>query len=146
MIILGPLPLPYQRISDSLRALPDVDFVEPFDQEDVIIADHQTRVFGVPATTHLYHAQLVAGRWLNEHEPDTLVISDVAAQRLNAHVGDTITLTPGTRKVSWKIVGIVHDLAYASGSSEPHGRLGAMFTTLDNMDMTLRHVPERGTR
>jgi putative ABC transport system permease protein len=42
-INLGPLPLPYQHISDSLRALPNVALVEPFDQEDVTVADHQAR-------------------------------------------------------------------------------------------------------
>jgi putative ABC transport system permease protein len=140
-ISLGPLPVSYQQISSSLLKLPNVELVEPLDQEDVHILDHGTRVFGVPAMTHLYHPQLVAGRWLQGHEMHTLVISDVAAQRLNAKVGDTITLSQGTRKVSWEIVGIVHELAYASGSADPHGRYGAMFTTLDNLDVTLRHLP-----
>lgn len=139
-INLGPLPLPYQQISNSLRALPNVALVEPFDQEDVTVADHQARVFGVPATTHLYRPHLVAGRWLTEQEQDTLVVSDIAAQRLGLHVGDVVTLSQGTRKASWEVVGIVHDLAYASGSAELHGRPGAMFTTLENLDVSLRQV------
>ena len=138
---LGPLPVPYQQISSSLLTLPNVALVEPLDQEDVQISGHTSRVFGISATTHLYHPHLVAGRWLQGHELNTLVISDIAAQRLNAKVGEMISLSQGTHKVSWEIVGIVHELAYASGSADPHGRLGAMFTTLDNLDVTLRNLP-----
>ncbi|HEU0003995.1 MAG TPA: FtsX-like permease family protein, partial [Ktedonobacteraceae bacterium] len=140
-ISLGSLPVPYQQISNSLLKLPNVALVEPLDQEDVQILGHGTRVFGVPETTHLYRPQLVAGRWLQDHELNTLVISDIAAQRLNAKVGQTLTLSQGTHKVSWAVVGIVHELAYASGSADPHGRYGAMFTTLDNLDTTLRNLP-----
>lgn len=140
-VSLGPLPVPYQQVSSALLALPNVAFVEPLDQEDVQISGHTTRVFGISAVTRLYHPQLVAGRWLQGRELHTLVISDVAAQRLNAKVGGTITLSQGTHSVSWEIVGIVHELAYASGSADPHGRYGAMFTTLENLDVTLRHLP-----
>ncbi len=138
---LGAKPLLYEQISNSLLNLPNVAFAEPFDHEDVQILDHATRVFGVPDMTHLYRPQLIAGRWLQGHELNTLVISDSAAQRLNAKVGDALTLSQGSRTVRWEVVGIVHELAYASGSADPHGRYGAMFTTLDNLDMTLRQLP-----
>ncbi|HKV58255.1 MAG TPA: FtsX-like permease family protein [Ktedonobacteraceae bacterium] len=140
-ISLGSLPVPYQQISSALLNLPNVALVEPLDQEDVQISGHGTRVFGVPDMTHLYRPKLVAGRWLQDHELNTLVISDIAAQRLNTKVGQTLTLSQGTHTVSWEVVGIVHELAYASGSADPHGRYGAMFTTLDNLDTTLRTLP-----
>jgi putative ABC transport system permease protein len=140
-IHLGAAPLPYAQISAALRALNNVALVEPFDQEDVLIGSHLTRIFGVSADTHLYTVHLVAGRWLNEHELNTLVISDVAAQRLHVHVGESVLFTKGSHQVSWQIVGIVHDLAEASGTADPHGRLGSMFTTLDNLDVNLRHIP-----
>lgn len=140
-ISLGAAPLPYQQISASLRALPNVALVEPFDHVDVQIANHETRIFGVPVNTHFYAVHLVAGRWLNEHDLNTLVISDVAAQRLNVHVGEQITLSKGTSQMSWQIVGIVHDLDTASGTADPQGRLGSMFTTLDNLNGNVRHIP-----
>lgn len=138
---LGPAPIQYQPISARLRALPNVALVEPFDHADVYIADHRTRIFGILASTHFYIPRVVAGRWLNEHELSTLVISDVAAQRLNAHVGESITLKQGSRQLSWQVVGVVHDLDEASGTADPHGRLGSMFTTLDNLNVSLRHIP-----
>ena len=136
-ISLGAAPIPSQQISGRLRALPNVALVEPFDHADVTIADHRTRIFGIPASTHFYTPHVITGRWLNEHELNTLVISDVAAQRLNVHVGESIALTQG----NWQIVGIVHDLDEASGTADPHGRLGSMFTTLDNLNVSLRHIP-----
>jgi putative ABC transport system permease protein len=140
-ISLGGAPIPYQQIVARLRALPNVAQVEPFDHADVTIADHQTRIFGIPASTHFYTPLVITGRWLNEHEFNTLVISDVAAGRLNAHVDDSITLTQGSSHMRWQVVGIVHDLDQASGTADSHGRLGSMFTTLDNLNESLRHIP-----
>ena len=140
-ISLGSAPIPDLPIITRLRALPNVVMVEPFDHADVTIASHQTRIYGIPASTHFYIPQVIAGRWLNAHELNTLVISDIAAQRLDTHVGGYITLAKGSSQVRWQVVGIVHDLDTASGSADPHGRLGSMFTTLDNLDVNLRHIP-----
>jgi ABC-type lipoprotein release transport system permease subunit len=140
-ISLGAAPIPSQQIVARLRALPNVAQVEPFDHTDVTIADHRTRIYGIPASTHFYTPQVIAGRWLNEHELNTLVISDIAAGRLNEHVGQSITLTQGSSQLSWQVVGIVHDLENATGTADPHGRPGSMFTTLDNLNDSLRHIP-----
>ncbi|HEX6483584.1 MAG TPA: FtsX-like permease family protein [Ktedonobacteraceae bacterium] len=140
-ISLGAAPIPYQQIGSTLSALPNVAVVEPFDHADVAIASHQTRIYGIPASTHFYIPHVIAGRWLNEHEFNTLVISDITAQRLNAHVGDNIRLTMGSSQMSWRVVGIVHDLSNASATADPYGRIGSMFTTLDNLDVNLRHIP-----
>lgn len=138
---LGSFPQPYQQVIEKLRSLQHVERVEPFDKEDVQIGDHQARVFGVPVTTHYYQPHLLAGRWLTEDDTDALVISDIASQRLNVHLGDTLTLALGTRKVHWHIVGIVHDLNFASGTADVHGRPGALFTKLETLNTSLRHIP-----
>jgi putative ABC transport system permease protein len=140
-ISLGAAPIPYQQIVARLRALPNVAQVEPFYHADVTIADHRSRIFGIPASTHFYTPQVIARRWLNEHELNTLVISDVAAGRLNAHVGAYVMLTQGSSQMRWQVVGIVHDLENATGADDPHGRPGSMFTTLDNLNVSLRHLP-----
>lgn len=140
-ISLGATPIPYQQIGSALSTLPNVAVVEPFDHADVAIASHQTRIYGLPASTHFYIPHVIAGRWLNEHEYNTLVISDITAQRLNAHVGDTIRPTLGSSQVSWQVVGIVHDLSNASATADPYGRIGSMFTTLDNLNVSLLHIP-----
>jgi putative ABC transport system permease protein len=140
-ISLGAAPLPYQQIDSTLSALPNVAVVEPFDHADVDIGSHRTRIYGIPASTHFYLPHVIAGRWLNAHEFNTLVISDITAQHLNAHVGESITLTKGSSQVSWQVVGIVHDLSNTSGTADPYGRIGSMFTTLDNLNGSLLHVP-----
>jgi hypothetical protein len=113
-ISLGAAPIPSQQIVARLHALPNVAQVEPIDHADVTIADHRSRIFGIPAATHFYSPQVIAGRWLNDHELNTLVISDVAAERLNEHVGGYITLKQGNSLVRWQLVGIVHDLENAN--------------------------------
>lgn len=144
-ISLGATPASFAQIGPALRALPNVALVEPFDHVDVDIEEHQARIDAIPASTHFYIPRVIAGRWLHEHELNTLVISDIAAQRLNVHPGGSITLTQGSSQLSWQVVGIVHDLDNASGSSDPHGRPGSMFTTLDNLNVSLRHLPADST-
>jgi len=61
-ISLGAAPLPYQQINSSLRVLPNVALVEPFDHEDVLIGSHRARIFGVQASTHFYTRHLVLQR------------------------------------------------------------------------------------
>lgn len=138
---LGAAPVSYQQISAEIAALPNVAVVEPLDHASVQIATHQARIIGLPADTHFYTIHLVAGRWLHEHEYNTLVISDIASERLHAQVGDSITLTKGSRQMHWRVVGIVHDLDNASGSANPQGRPGSLFTTMDNLNVNLRQVP-----
>ncbi len=145
-ITLGPAPLPSVQISASLRALNNVALVEPFDHEDVLMGTQRTRIYGIPADTHFYSVHLVAGRWLNAHELNMLVISNIAAQRLHVHVGESIPFTQGSQQLSWQVVGIVHDLENASGSADSQGRLGSMFTTLDNLNVNLRRLPAGSAR
>ncbi len=48
---------------------------------------------------------------------------------------------PAFTGFNWLVVGIVHDFDTASGSVDSHGRLGSMFTTLDNLNVNVRHLP-----
>lgn len=134
-------PLASKQLTASLQSLPNVAQVEAIDQESVTIAARQVSVIGLPADTHVYHPQLIKGQWLNAREQNTFVINDFAAQRLNLHVGENVTLDTGTKLVVWRLVGIVHETNDVAGSSEPNGQVGDAFTTLSTLNLFLRNLP-----
>lgn len=139
--------VPSQQLVRSLRSLPGVQFVEPIDPVVITISGRELRLMGLPAETHLYQPQVVAGRWLQPHEQSSLVINDFAAQQLNLHIGDRVTIkTSDTaasqgQQANWTIVGIIHEVSDIAATANPQGRLGLTFTTLDNLNLTLRHQP-----
>ena len=102
-------------------------------------------LMGLPADTQLYKPQVVAGHWLRTPGLNELIINDFAAQRLHLHVGDKVTVhtnatdTNQALQAYWTIIGIVHDVDEVSGSANPEGRQGWAFTTLTNLNLTLRH-------
>ncbi len=103
----------------------------------------ELEIDGLPMSRPVYEPHLKAGRWLTNHEDGTLVLSDIAAQRLHMQLGDDVAFrqeTPQAQQKSWKVVGIVHELANASGSASATVRLGLAFTTLNNLQ-TLLHLP-----
>jgi putative ABC transport system permease protein len=124
----------YQHIRQQVRALPNVDQVEPRTSETVSTRQGELMLTGLEAQTHIYQYHLVAGRWLAAAESNTVVLSDLAAQRLHRQLGDTLTLAQDTTLVTWRIVGIVHDLEVAGGIRDA-------FTTLENMNVHLLRLP-----
>ncbi len=64
---------------------------------------------GVEAETHLYHHQLIAGRWFHGDEPNALVISDVVAGKLHLHTREKLTFSDATDTATWTIIGEVSD-------------------------------------
>lgn len=137
---------PDSSIVAALQGLPGVARVEPFDPEIVTITHAELKLYGMDADTQLYQPQLVAGRWLQPHEMNALVVNDAAAQRLGLAIGQTVTVelfsaqTHQGEQAEWKIVGIVHELSEVDGSANPQGRQGLTFTTLDNLN-ALRRLP-----
>lgn len=147
-------PVPAQQALAAIQAVHDVRWVEPIDPLPIAIAQRELELYGLSADTHLYQPRLVAGRWLRPAESGSLVVNDFAAARLNLRTGEAITVrwdantqgdtgagpqaSPG--QASLLIVGIVHDINDVSASANPHGRLGAAFTTLDTLNR-LRGAP-----
>jgi putative ABC transport system permease protein len=124
----------YQEILRQVRDLAEVDRVEPRMSGTVDTRQGQLMLTGLEAQTRLYRYHLVAGRWPAASELNTIVLSDLAAQRLHRRVGDTLTLRGDTTQVTWRIVGIVHDLQAAGG-------VGDAYTTLENMNVQLLRLP-----
>jgi putative ABC transport system permease protein len=124
----------YEDIQHQVQALANVDRVEPRTSGTVTTRAGDLALAGLEAQTHFYQYHLVAGRWLGASESNTIVLSDLAAQTLHLQVGDMLTLQQGTTQVTWRIVGIVHDLAVSGG-------IGEAFTTLDNLNVHLLGLP-----
>jgi putative ABC transport system permease protein len=139
-IDLGPGGMATQSIIASLRSLQNVSRIDPAYQDAVTTSKGSMQLVALPANSPFYQSQLLAGRWLRTNETNALVLSDMAAQQLNAHVDDHITVSQGSKHVSWQVVGIVHDVAGASAGGNPTGPIGISFTTLNNLDTALKHV------
>jgi len=124
----------YQAIYQGVRRLASVEQVEPRTSGTVSTRQGDLMLTGLEAGTRIYQYQIVAGRWLTASESNTIVLSDLAAQRLHRQVGETVTLTQDATQVAWRIVGIVHDLQVAGG-------IGDAFTTLENLNRHLLRLP-----
>lgn len=136
------------RLRAQIQALPDVAQITPSDTRTfVLTSGGELLIDALPTTRQVYQPQLLSGRWLTDQEPHTLVLSDIAAQRLHVQLGGNVTFRleiPQAQPVSWNIVGIVHELAYASSNASSNVRLGMAFTTLDNLQ-TLVNLPADGS-
>ncbi len=142
---LGDNPISSQQVITALRSLRNVERIEAVDEEIVTTAKGALQLTGLSANTQFYQPNLVAGHWLTTREQGTIVINDFAARQLNLHVGDLMTVRLGTRQASWKIAGIMHEVYMVSGSASTNGRIGLAFTTLENLNETLRNMPADAT-
>jgi hypothetical protein len=130
-------PVVSDRLRVQIQALPDVAQVTPSDTRVfVMTGGGELLIDALPTTRQVYQPQLLSGRWLTDQEQHSLVLSDVAAQRLHVQLGGYVTFRleiPQAQPVRWTIVGIVHELAYASSNASSTVRLGMAFTTLDTL-------------
>lgn len=137
------LPPVFQRLSAQIQSLPNVARItQPASRAFVMTAPGELEIDGLPSPS-VYQPQLLSGRWLTAQDSNVLVLSDIAAQRQHVKLGDYVTFhleLPQAQQVSWKIVGIVHELARASISTSHDLRLGMAFTTLANLH-TLANLP-----
>lgn len=125
----------------AIQGVQGIRFVEPHSEHPVTTSVGQLSLVGLPVNSQTYQPHLIAGRWLLSDDVGTLVLSDIAAQRLGVHVGDSVTLQPGELQVNWKVVGIVHELANATGSANVGGPIGMGFSTLQNINVNLEKLP-----
>lgn len=125
-----------QEVRTSVQSLPNVAHIEqPFGRIFVMTTRGEMEIDSLPATTSLYHPQLVAGRWLAGSDSGAIVLSDIVAQRLNITVGENVSFhleTAQAQQVTWRVVGIVHEVEMASANAIPDVALGLAFTTPDN--------------
>lgn len=134
-----------ERLRSRIQALPDVAQITPADTRAfVMTSGGELLIDALPTTRQVYRPQLLSGHWLTNQGQPSLVLSDIAAQRLHLQVGDDVAFRleiPQAQLIRWKIVGIVHELTYASSNASSTVRLGMAFTTLD----TLQTIPDLPT-
>jgi putative ABC transport system permease protein len=137
-----------QQIVSATRTLPNVQSVVPVTFGDAILNGNRIFLTGVPADQ--YQPPLVAGRWLHPHEQGSIVLNEVAGQRLHLHVGDHIHLTllllndqsTETAQVDWTIVGLMHASNYVDGSTDAQGTLGEAFVTPETLNGAIHRTSD----
>jgi putative ABC transport system permease protein len=121
-------PQPVAKMEALLSALPNVSHVEESATDSVLMNGKVLGIEGLVPDTQIYQPDVIAGTWLTGATPDEMVVSDLVAQNLHKHVGDTLTTTLPTNTQTWTIIGVVHDPD--SGS----GYLGSTFVTLHDLN------------
>src|SRR5262249_25116623 len=90
-----------------------------------------------------FRPSVVAGRWLDAHEADAVVLNQVTAAQLGFRVGDRLNLPvdfqttvgrAGTRQITVTIVGLTHAVDYLAGSADPQATLGEAFMTQEALN------------
>lgn len=133
---LGGSALALQQFLPLVQSVPNIRSVEPTSSALLTTAAGDVTLTGLEVSTHLYHYRLVSGHWLT-NEPDMLVLSDVVAQKLNLSVGASLTgQLNGSKRVSWRIGGIVHELANVQGNS-----IGTAFSSFESLSTLLSGQP-----
>ncbi|GCE15552.1 ABC transporter permease [Tengunoibacter tsumagoiensis] len=136
-----------RQLRSQIQALPDVAQITPSDTRTfVMTSGGELLIDALPTTRQVYQPHVLSGHWLTNQGQPSLVLSDTAAQRLHLQLGEDVTFRleiPQAQSIRWKIVGIVHELAYASSNASSTVRLGMAFTTLDTFQ-TLANLPADG--
>ena len=84
----------------------------PSTQVEPTVTDQRVTLFGIPADTTLYKAQIEEGRWLRAGDTNAAVVSKSVAQEEGWRLGDVITLEDGNgRELTAEIVGTLFDPA-----------------------------------
>lgn len=76
----------------------------------------KARLWGLPASTTLYEANLVSGRWYDSSETDSAVISSDLVQSLGLKLGDAIRVDTGSETRAFHVVGVAVDNSVFLGS------------------------------
>ncbi|HEY0755670.1 MAG TPA: FtsX-like permease family protein [Ktedonobacteraceae bacterium] len=137
----------------ALRSLPNVQSAVPVTFADAILEQNRLFLTGVPADQ--YQPHVVAGRWLHPHEEGSIVLNEVAVQKLHLRVGDQIGLTllvgigsqsSETAQVRWTIVGLIHASDYVDGSADAQGTLGEAFITPETLNGAIHRTGDFADR
>lgn len=87
--------------------------------------DKRVALFGVPLPTALYGPQMVAGRWLQPQDGNTVVLNKQLADDAGVGIGDTVTLQiAGDKEADWTVVGLLFDPIISSSAHVPRAAMG----------------------
>jgi putative ABC transport system permease protein len=133
-IVLGVnSPQPVAKMLALLSNVPNVARVEESASDGVPMNGKVLGIEGLAPDTQIYRPHVLAGTWLTGTTPNEMVISQLVADTLDKHVGDTLTTVLPTNTQAWHIVGIVDD------PSSGTGYLGKTFVTLHDLNVFNDH-------
>jgi putative ABC transport system permease protein len=92
-----------------LESHPEVTRAEPWTRSSASIGSTSTTVWGLPDDTRIYTARITDGGWLQRANPTSAVLTTNLADRINAEVGDVITLDMNGRSNLIQVTGLVDD-------------------------------------
>ena len=107
---------PYRltRIEQAALAVPGVVDVEGWSRGSAVrqrpdgSESNGLAVYAVPPETHLMTPEPLAGVWLDEAGPGTIIVnSDVLDDEPDIELGSTVELEIGGRETTWRVAGIV---------------------------------------
>lgn len=119
-------PQPYDHVKALMKTVPNVGQIERFEILNVKTHQAPFDLTGIEYNTHMYHYQLLAGRWFHGDEPNVLIISDVVAGKLHMKVGDKVVFSDATATATWTVIGEVSDQSDALDG-------GTALTTIDDL-------------
>lgn len=105
-------------LAASVGRAPGVVAAEPWVRATGYADGRSVDLWGVPATTQIYHERLIAGRWLATGDERSAVASGSLARRLHLAVGDQLALDIGRQTRDITVVGIVDDESTYLGSTD----------------------------
>lgn len=104
----------------ALQSVPGVERTEVWSLQDAWVGNDngvaRARLWGLPAETQLYSPHLVAGRWYEPGETDTVVISTDLVESLHLGLGDDVRVDNGSNPRRFQVVGITIDNSVFLGS------------------------------
>ena len=116
-------------LPDRLQHEPGVQAAERWARATGYGEGETIDLWGIPATTALYDARLVVGRWLEPGERRSAVASSALARRLDVSVGDALAVDLQAETFPLTIVGVVDDESTNLGSTAA-GKLFVLPETL----------------
>jgi putative ABC transport system permease protein len=118
-------PVPNAQVQQVLNKHPDVVHAEYWIESGAMLGETNVSLIGPDANTKLLDLPLIAGRWLQPDDEAGAVINQSALAH-DLHLGGNIPLRINGKIVTWRIVGVVNELApHANVYAPPRTTLAA---------------------
>lgn len=135
-VVMDVKPQAFAPLRQRVAAVAGVQQVERVITTGVTTQWGQLGLFGLDASTRLYHKQLSGGRWFAPSERNVALLSDDLVRLTGLTIGKPLTFTDDTgHATTWTIIGTVSATENSIFSS------GVVITSADNVNL-LRGDPE----
>ena len=109
VLAVGAQPVSYDKLRQTLAAVPGVARTEPLTQALVTTSFGDVLLTGIAPDAQLYNKYVASGRWFSADATTQVLISQDAANKSGLKVGDTVSFHDTAHSAKWTIVGIARD-------------------------------------